>query len=160
MVVASKGDSLELFARGDRPASLSLSWLYHKTWQERDERGGTASFLRFRVPTTGAFELDVDLDLDNMVPAPEHETGLPYDLIARRVGRPLAVSSAPLLNLVGSGKTQYEVRPHGVVPADTLIARTYRVFSPDFDSLEICRLPCTRRQTVSVRTNRAITIGR
>ncbi|HEX4684426.1 MAG TPA: hypothetical protein VH277_17035 [Gemmatimonadaceae bacterium] len=54
LILASQGDSLELFARGSRLALVGLDWPQHKSWQERHARV-TASFLRLRLPATTAY---------------------------------------------------------------------------------------------------------
>jgi hypothetical protein len=161
LIVASKGDSLELYARGSRRADVTLMWPHRRGWQESVSRV-TAPFVRLRLPATTTYQLWVSLDLDDWAVDDAHQTGWPYDLILRRVGQPLGSSDAPLLTLVGNGKTRYEVRPHGVAEAsaDTVEARRYSVFSTDVDSLDVCRLPCTQRRVVGVRTKTAITIAR
>lgn len=157
LIVASAGDSLEVYAQGEPNAFLTLVWPEHKSWQEH-YGGATAGFVRLRLPETTVYSLEVGLDLSADSRDNEHSIGLPYDLIVRRIGAPLTVREAPLLRLIG--KARYEVRAHAAAAkASTITAGSYRVLSTEFDSLEVCRLPCRRRQLNSVRTNRPVTAG-
>lgn len=119
--------------------------------------GLTAPFIRQRFQEPRAYVVNVDLSAADPVVATSYELRIRPAIVNGRV------EPSPLrLELPGDERTWFVVRPVGArgrsagSPVDYSVrAGVYRVLADGFDSLEVCRKPCSRSIMVSLGQSRA-----
>ena len=161
LLFPAPGDSLELFviaptSRGISPSLTLAKPARRQFWQEHLP-GLTAPFLRQRFREPGAYVANVDLS------APDPVVGTAYELRVRPAVASENLRLSPLrLHLAGGESVFYVVRPYRGTAGSTASAAdysvragVYRILAGGFDSLEVCRKPCTHSIVVSLRADSA-----